>query len=357
MKVVLITNIPTPYRFPVYNMVSETSDFEFEVIYCSEIEFDRKWKLNRKAFNHNFEFLSSDEGKHHANFNLFTKLSRKNPDVVITSGFNLTMIFAFFWALSNKKKHIPFTDGTIDSEKNLTFIHVLVRKIVYRFSDAFIGASKKSVKLYKSYGIDDKSIFKSILAVNNDSFKKNNSSKKYDLMFSGKLIQRKNPLFFLEIFKQAKQRNLNISGLIIGDGKLKNKILKEIKNNNLPVEYCGFIQQEFLPKYFNQSRIFIFPSLKDPWGLVANESLASGVPVIVSSNAGCANEIVINDNTGFVINNFDVDNWLSKIEIILESEELYQLMSNNCINIIKEYNFNNASKGIIKAINSSIKNG
>ena len=53
--------------------------------------------------------------------------------------------------------------------------------------------------------------------------------------------------------------------------KLKNKILSDIKENNLQIEYCGFIQQRFLPKYFNQSKVFIFPTLEDPWGLVANE--------------------------------------------------------------------------------------
>ena len=355
MKVVLITNIPTPYRFPVYDRVSKANNFEFEVIYCSEIEFDRKWKLNKQSFNHNFEFLSSSNGKYHTNFNLFNKLNQKNPDVVITCGFNLTMLFAFLWALLNKKKHIPFTDGTIDSEKKLTLLHVALRKIVYRFSDTFIGASKKSIELYKSYGIDNKFIFKSVLSVDNDLFKKSNTTKKYDLMFSGQLINRKNPLFFLEIFKKAKQRNLKLSGLIIGDGKLKNKILSDIKENNLQIEYCGFIQQRFLPKYFNQSKVFIFPTLEDPWGLVANEALASKVPVIASSNAGCANEIVIDNNTGFVIDNFDLDNWLSKIEKILKSVKLYNTMSNNCLKTIKEYNFDNASKGIIDAINASTK--
>ena len=58
-----------------------------------------------------------------------------------------------------------------------------------------------------------------------------------------------------------------------------------------------------------------------------------------------------------MIDNFDLDNWLSKIEKILKSVKLYNTMSNNCLKTIKEYNFDNASKGIIDAVNASTEKG
>jgi len=148
MKIVLVTNIPTPYRNPVYDLLSKYKNIDFNVIYCSNIEYNRSWKLNLTELKHKYMILSKKKNLRHFNFNIFKILNHKQPDIVITSGFNITMLVAFFWTFLNKKKHIPFTDGTIDSEKKLTFLHKIARVIVYKKSFSFLNASNnKFVKL------------------------------------------------------------------------------------------------------------------------------------------------------------------------------------------------------------------
>ena len=293
--------------------------------------------------------LSKKKNLRHFNFNIFKILNRKQPDIVITSGFNITMLVAFFWTFLNKKKHIPFTDGTIDSEKKLTFLHKIVRVIVYKKSFSFLGASNKSIELYKKYGISKNKIFKSVLSIDNKKFNLRKIKKEYDLMFSGQFIQRKNPLFFLELFKILSEDNKNLKALMLGDGIMKNDLINYINKYSLNVHLPGYVQQDDLPLFYNKSKLFIFPTSNEPWGLVCNEAIASGVPVITNRLAGCSEEIVINDLNGYVLSDFDKKKWLKKIKFLLRNKNKVAEFSINGKSNLRKYNFKNSAIGIYNA--------
>ncbi len=170
MKVAIVTNIPTPYRNPVYSKLSKFNEVDLFVFYCSFTEPNRSWKQQNIDFKH--KFLSKKKDKFvHFNWNVLKEMNQFNPDVVITSGFNPTMLLAWLWTLTKKKKHISFSDANIHSESKLSVFHKLIRKLVYRTSDAFLGASDKTLELFKSYHVEKNKLFKSCLAFNNENFK------------------------------------------------------------------------------------------------------------------------------------------------------------------------------------------
>lgn len=349
MKVVLLTNIPTPYRNPVYASLSKMSGINLYVLFCSNSEPNRSWKHLNLNFNHKFLSLNTSTF-FHFNKNVIKELDLLKPDVVITSGFTPTMLLAWFWTLLRRKKHIPFTDGTIDSEKNLSFIHKIVRKVIFWFSKSYLGASNKSIELYKAYGIKEQYIFKSVLAVDNKRFNRNDRDKKYDILFSGQLIKRKNPEFFLNLCKELSFEVPGFKALMMGDGALREKVTSFIKKEGVACEYVGFISQETLPDYFKASKIFVFPTLQDPWGLVVNEAMASGLPVITSSFAGCATELVIDNENGYVLDEMDISLWKEKVLKLLNDSLLYNKFSANALVKVQEFNHRCASEGIKEAI-------
>jgi glycosyltransferase involved in cell wall biosynthesis len=69
---------------------------------------------------------------------------------------------------------------------------------------------------------------------------------------------------------------------------------------------AGFRQIEEIPVYYGLAKAFIHPALQDQWGVVVNEAMASGLPVIVSKNCGCAPELVEQGGNGFVFDPLDV---------------------------------------------------
>jgi glycosyltransferase involved in cell wall biosynthesis len=97
--------------------------------------------------------------------------------------------------------------------------------------------------------------------------------------------------------------------VLIGDGPLKLELTQLI--DELSLNECvllpGFKQYEELPAYYGLSGAFIHSSKTEPWGLVVNEAMASGLPVIVSERCGCASDLVENGCNGFTFNPYDID--------------------------------------------------
>lgn len=355
MKITIITNIPAPYRIPIYEIIANKYGNDFLVIFASKSEANRSWNLNKFNFNHLFlkeNVKAKKDGFNyvHNNIDVLHHLKEFNPDVVITTGFNPTHLYAWLYSLVLRKKHIPMTDGWLESEKNLSFIHKFVRKLVFKTSNAFIGASKNSLLLYKSYGIDEKKLFKSHLCIDNKRFHNSISFKdrEYDLMFSGQFTERKLPFLFADTAQKVSKRIKNLKVLILGDGPLKEEFFSKLQEYNINYHYAGFVSQEELPKFYSNSKLFLFTTRLDPWGVVVNEALASGTPVITTKYAGVVNDLLIDKLNGSVLE-IDSDQWSKHVIEILSNINLWQVLSLNAKESVKEFNFDNAAKGIIEA--------
>ena len=354
MKVVIITNIPTPYRDPVYGLLNDFHDIESKVFFCSKSEPNRNWNMGSIEFDH--VFLSKKTNKFiYFNFNVFRELNKFKPDVILTAGFNPTMLFAWLWSLILFKKHIPFSDANLYSERSLSILHKIIRKIVFSSSNAFLGASEGTLELYRSYKISSNELFKSCLAIDNDKFKEIDEKKEYDLMFCGQFIERKQPMFFCEIAKMVFESKPDLKVLLLGSGPLKADCVKYLIENNINFTDAGFVQPTDMPYFYKRARLFLFPTLHDPWGLVVNEALAAGVPVLVSCVAGSANELVIDNYNGFIFDNLNKSRWVEKINIVFTDVYLEKKLSVNAVNSIENYTFSSAATGIYSAIKFVIK--
>ncbi len=355
MKVAIITNIPSHYRNPVFSILSKLENITSVVLYCSPSEPNREWKAMPLDFPH--QFLSQKQNTFkHFNWNIFSQLNQFKPDVVITSGFVPTMLLAWLWTVLHRKKHIPFSDANLTSEKHLSIFHKWVRKIIYACSHAFLGASDKTRALFESYHIQSNKIFKSCLAINNEAFQPTASTeKKYDLMFCGQFIDGKLPLFFCQIAIELAQKYPNTKILLVGNGVLKERCLNLLTEHKVDFYDAGFVQPEELPAFYQKSKLFIFPTKRDAWGLVANEALASGVPVLTTSEAGVSHELVINDYNGFVFDNTELKAWVDKIELLLNDKSTYNSFSENAQKSVEAYTHTKAAKGILNAIKFVLK--
>ncbi|WP_276504582.1 glycosyltransferase family 4 protein [Terrimonas pollutisoli] len=353
IKTVLVTNIPAPYREKLHELIAEKFQHNYTVIYCAEKEADRTWKFN--LGNYKKIFLSKyNKTTVHSNHRIWRVLNRINPEVVILDGFYPTMLYAFAWCMVNKKKPLVFTDGTLNSENRLSIIHKLIRKIVFSKTNAFIGVSDGAQALYKSYDIEHNRFFRSYLCVDNSQFKKVPlTEKKYELMFSARFIDLKLPFFFVEIAKQVKEKLGYCRVLLIGSGELKEDILKKLDEYGIDYDYPGFVETRNLPEYYSKAKILLFPTLNDTWGVVANEAMAAGLPVITCENAGVAHDLVIQEETGFVLP-VEKEVWAEKVVNILKDQALYEKLSANAHKHVQKYNFQNAAKGVIDAIQSAV---
>lgn len=356
MTTVLLTNIPAPYREKVHEICSQELKGNYSVIYCAKIENNRQWKFELGQYRKTFLDHKKINHKGRTIYlwsNIISLLNKESPQNIIISGFSLPMIQAFIWAKIKKRKIINFTDATIPFESKLSFIHKTLRYLVYGSSDAFIGASHKSIDLFKKYNAKPERCFQSHLCADNIAFDRlaeKNIEREYDLMLCGRICEEKLYGFALEVIKELKKTQPNIKILIVGDGPQKDFVKTELTNNSIKFKITGFIQPQELPKYYFKAKIFLFPSTRDAWGVVANEACAAGMPVITCNEVGAANELIEHKVNGYVLP-IDKKLWAEKITEILHNDKLLEELSLNSRRKVSNYNYSNAASGIIDAIN------
>jgi glycosyltransferase involved in cell wall biosynthesis len=356
-RVAMVTNIPAPYRMPIYQRLATIlGHSHFHAFFCSKKEDNRDWIVEQKDFS--FTFLKENcltyKGRYiHYNPDILKALRHFNPDVIITTGFNPTHLFAFGYALFYNKIHIPMTDGTFDTEQTLSGLHRIVRRFVYRYSKVFLGASHGSLRLYDSYGINRERFFQSHLCANNSAFNPpDNSKRTFDLMFSGRFVTEKNPLFALDVaLGVAKTLNRKVSILMLGSGPILETV-RDYANTLAPqIEaiFPGFVQQAELPSLYCSAKLFLFPTSIDTWGVVANEACAAGQAVIVTPYAGVAHELVCDGKNGYVLE-LDLALWIKHASAILGNEDTLEEFSKNSLLNVQAYNYDAAAKGIVDAV-------
>lgn len=355
MKILLITNIPAPYRLPIYERLAQVYGDDFLVIYAAKTEANREWKMTITGFNHRFLNENSTAKKDgfnyvHNNPDVWHHLWTFKPDVVITTGFNPTHLYGWLYSVIMRKKHIPMSDGWSVSEAHLSWIHTLMRTLVYKTSHAFIGASSNTLDLFKSYHLNEEKLFQSHLCIDNDRFTTTASleERHYHLMFSGQFTHRKLPLFFAEVARAVREHIPDLKLLILGNGPLKEEFFALLERYHLSYHYAGFVDQASLPSYYGDAKLFLFPTLLDPWGVVANEAMASGTPIITTPFAGVINDLVIEGETGVILP-VEVDAWGDAIVALLNDPKRWQKLSQKGQQHVQAYNFTTAAQGIHNA--------
>lgn len=359
MRIALVSNEPPPYRIPVFKLAAQEPGVEFRVIFCCRREPNRLWDLPSLEFPHAFlnERIVTRNGRYiHNNPDVVSVLRRYAPDMVVTDGFNPTHLYAFAYAALARCAHVAMTDGTDASEKSLGIVHRAVRRIVYSRSQAYVAASEGGLRLFGQYGIAASDMFKSCLCADNSAFDANMSDappgeKRYDFIFSGRLEEVKNPLFAIDVAVSAsKKLGRKLGILFAGAGSMDNALRAHAAANAQWIDagFHGFAAQTQLPSLYRSARIFLFPTLWDPWGVVANEACAAGLPVIVSPNAGVAGELVRDQQNGFVCD-LDVDAWAAKAVALLSNPVTYRRFSEASSSVVRAYTYRDAVDGLIAA--------
>jgi glycosyltransferase involved in cell wall biosynthesis len=155
-------------------------------------------------------------------------------------------------------------------------------------------------------------------------------SKKWDLAFLGRLEPMKAVDLFPEMLSLLKPDFPTLRFLMTGEGSLKNQILDEFAKEKVSgmVDYLGVVQTDQVPKLINQSRVFIYPSREEPFGLSILEAMACGVPVVTTNVFG-PSEIITNNVDGLVVPPENVRELVNAVGSLLTSENLQTEIGRN----------------------------
>jgi glycosyltransferase involved in cell wall biosynthesis len=362
LRLAIVANTPPPYRVPIFQRLGRIPDVDLQVIFCSRREPNRLWDLPPLDFDHVFlkeRFIAAGDRYIHNNLDVIAHLKRFSPEVVVTDGFNPTHLYAFAYAWAKGLPHIPMTDGTDISEQALSVVHRAVRRFVFARSRAFVSASVGGGRLYEKYGIPVERRFKSCLCIDNAAFSPalHSHEKQFDFIFCGRMEPGKNPLFALNVaLDVAKQLGKKIRILFVGSGGQEESVKRAaaLQPDLVDAQFNGFAAQQELPYLYQSARIFLFPTLADVWGVVANEACAAGLPVIVSPHAGVTGELVLDGKNGYVCE-LNVACWTERAIRLLNQPDLCNRFSECSRSLVDQYTFDTAASGLLDACRTALR--
>lgn len=356
MRCVVVTNVPTPYRAPAWELLGAMPGVELHLVYCAGAHIDPAQRAQSEKHATHFlagRYEAMDKRFFHADASVWQLLTALRPDVVITSGFIPTFLYAFAWAVAHRVPHVPMTDGTDESERELSWKHRLVRRVVFACSSAFIGACEGSRRLYLSYGVRPERIHLAPLCTDNARFAAPREERVYDLIFCSRFVPHKNPLYAIEVAHRVAERlGRRVSLRFVGQGTLEGALRERAAQvaGTVDVSFAGYLSQSELPLEYARSRVFLFPTAFDPWGVVVNEACAAGVPCVVSPHTGVAGELIRDGVAGYVCKLDDQDAWVARCTALLRDERMWRGMSDAARREVAAYGFDAAANGVAHAL-------
>ena len=368
IKLAYLLTHPIPYQSSLIRELFKSKKFYIKVFYCSNITIsDYKDKEMNRVINWNYDLLSGYDFEFLKSFfnskipsfffpiniGLLYKLKKNKFNYILVHGharfYNILIII--FSKLIGINVFLRSESNDMHSKKK-TFSKIIL-KILNPFIKKFLAIGELNKKYYLDRGIKNSKVVMLPYTVDNNyfmnykinPFNKNNFINKYNLqnkkiyLFAAKLILRKNIIFFLNSFIEFINSDINFKKkaflIIVGDGELKEKVLKLITPFKENFLFLGYQDQSQIPFYYYISHFFVIPSKEENWGLTVNESLCCGLPVISSDSVGSSYDLLNEDNS-FIFKDNDKTDLIRALSQSFTSNKEY--MSKACISSIKNIN-------------------
>ncbi len=317
-----------PYHYARMSALAARPDIDLVVVEGSSLD-DHKWERSNSAsfpmITLTHEELSSDALRR-AQTRLVQTLVQHKPDMVVAPGYAQPLCLRPILTFKNSVPRtliILWTESTImDLARSRP--REMFKTLVLPIFDGALVAGKPHADYLKRLRMPPEDIQVVGNCVDNDYFFSSTRklhaqpvlssgppipASKY-FLYVGRMIPVKNLTMLLRAYSVYRQKMTGSAWdlVLVGGGPDESQLRDLVRAEKIGgVHFAGIRQLEELPFYYAHAGCFILPSSSEPWGLVVNEAMASGLPVLASDRCGCAVDLIREGVNGFVFDPFDQD--------------------------------------------------
>ena len=373
MRILFLTELLAPYRADWMNELGKYASIKIVYLHDSNKERNQEWISNRPE-NCEYKKLKSIKIPLLGSFsNEFIKEYKQgNYDIVIIDGYSgLTKIKAFSFLNRRKIPYFVNVDGIVP-KTNLGkgMIEKIKKKILSKIP-YFLCGSKETCKILQKYGVKEEKIYhhnfttfyerdiqKEIISPHDKL-----ALRKELGLTEEKVIISVGRFSYLNgygkgydaLLRAAKRLSKDIGWYIIG-GQPTEEFEKLTKESGLTnFHYVDFKPKEELQKYYRASDIFVLMTIADVWGLVVNEAMACGLPVITTDKCMAGLDLVHEDENGYIVPVGD-DQLLAKNIQKIFAENKQAKMGEASLRIIRDYTIENMAEMHIEVFEKVLNN-
>lgn len=356
-----MTNIASPYRVEFFEELGKYCNLT--VLYERKSADDRQWKYIEKS-NHKSVFMKGIKtGADNALCIEVLRFLNKRYDIIIVGGYSTPTGMLAIEYLRLKK--IPFylncDGGFVKQEKKLNFLikQHFIKSASYWLSSGqetnkyliHYGAQKKKIFNYPFSSVRDWDVKKTTLSKQNKSElrKKLGIDEEKVVVSVGQFIYRKG----FDILIKASEKFENNVGIYIIGGKPIGDYIQLVQTyQGANIHFVEFCDKDTLRMYYRAADCMAFPTREDIWGLVVNEALANGLPVVSTDKCIAALELV--GDAGYIVPSEDVDALYMAINKVIKNEDVQENMSRKACEKAREYTIENMVRAHIHIFDENI---
>lgn len=362
MRVLFYSNIPSPYRVDFYNELGKKCDLTVLFELHDSSERDEKWQ--HEEFR-NFRGIYL-KGKRLTTDSAFcpeiTKYFKRKYDAIV---FTVLASPTALWAASYLRRNkIPYyfegDGGFIGSTRG---IKAAWKRFIISGAKGCFSTSVEFDRYCEAYGAGEERIFRyPFTSVRREDVltrpltRSEKQQKKQELgileekmvISVGQFIERKG----FDLLLRASKNFPEGTGLYIIGGDPTEEYKDIVRQLDLQgVHFVPFMSAGLLREYYRAADVFAFFTREDIWGLVVNEAMANGLPVVSTDRCIAATELIHNGENGYVISMNDVAGMSTAVGKILENPEICREMSQNALKEISEhYTIENMAEEHVKIL-------
>ncbi len=372
-RVVIITELIAPYRIPVFNALARSQGIDLHVIFLSENDSSqRQWRVYNDEIRFSYQVLSSwrrrlGQQSFLLNWGVETALRRAHPDFIVCGGYNYVAFWqSMSWARRNGVAFSLWCESTSKDFRKAYLLIEFCKRQFLRHCDAFVVPGKSSFDYLRNCGVPQELIFTAPNAVDTELFANRaevirQAPATYRealrlpprfFLYAGRLIREKGIFDLLQAYGALQPELRNNVGLVfVGDGPERSALLQHAAATSPgSIHIVGFAQREELAAYYALADVFVFPTHTDPWGLVVNEAMACGLPVIASQAAGCVVDLVANGRNGRIVSVGNVQELACAMADLALDAGLRALMGRRSRERIEQYSPEAWAAGMANAV-------
>lgn len=353
LRLAFIQPSMAPYRRPLFEIISAHPNVDLKVFVITDPNIYRKgWQLKPDE-----KFDVEVAGP----IRLARRVVKFQPDAVIC-----TNAAEFLYLLPVKllrRCYIgAWAEDTLHTASQYKRWRQWFRAFIYRRMDFFVASGNQTIEYLRKIGIPDERITHCMSSVDNHIYtskprslaRRKNEHTQWITV--GSLITRKGFSELLQAWDSQNQEFLASNRLIIvGEGPEEKKLSQLIQQMpSCKIDLVGFRTPDELSDLYAESDMYIFPTLLDHWGLVVNEAMASGLPIVCSKYAGCCSDLVT-PNNGIIINPVDTVAFANAIYGIWGKRDQWEEMGKESKRIISSYTLDATANAVIRAVKFIIK--
>lgn len=359
-KAIVIAEFPAPYRVGVFDELAREYTLTVFFDAKNEVTRDKDYSIKNIDFPH--FFLNTKEGKR-----MFWKEMKHIKKYDFSLIYNFCIKYGVIAFTISKFKKIPIFLNADGGFINHHPIKDLVKKFIVKNCDMYFSSGSAADAFFYEYGGTETKIrhhhFTSL--TNQDIMSSPSGTQEktelkkilgLDTNFNyvisvGQFIHRKGFDLLLNAWEPVSEHK-NWKLLIIGGGELESDLKEQIlkSKNKDSVILMNFMEKSELIKYYKASDLFCLLTREDVWGLVVNEAMAVGLPVITTRQCVAGNELITDGENGYIVDCDDTAAATSAITHLIEYEELRTKMAKNNVAKMQGQTIENIGKSHIKEI-------